>query len=178
VQKIREVEMVKRVMFVVGVLLFLLNGSPKAEEVVRIAYVDMDRVFGEYVETQKASQELNKEITARRQEITKLENEINTLKEELSTQEILLSKEEKLKRTQEINQKILDLQKYVRDVDIDLSRKEESMTKKLITEILSAVKKVGEKEEYTLVLRKDSLLYSKEDMDLTDEVIKVLNKGR
>ncbi len=169
--------MLKKIL-ILGMLLVLFAGSAKTADLAKVGYVDMDRVFDEYTETQKASQELNKEINARRKEITKLENEITSLREELTTQEALLSKEERLKRAQEINQKILDLQKYVRDVEIDLARKEETMTKKLITEILSVIKKVGEKEGYTLILRKDSLLYGGEGMDLTDEVIKVLNKGK
>ncbi len=167
-----------RKILILGMLLILFAGLVKAEDLAKVGYVDMDRVFDEYTETQKASQELNKEINARRKEITKLENEITSLKEELNTQEALLSKEERLKRAQEINQKIFDLQKYVRDVEMDLARKEETMTKKLITAILSVIKKVGEKEEYTLILRKDSILYGGEGMDLTDEVIKVLNKGK
>ena len=170
--------MIKKMIFVVGVLLFLLSFQGRAEDLARVGYVDMDRVFDEYTETRKASQELNKEITARRKEITKLENEIDTLREELDTQEALLSKEERLKRAKEINQKILDLQKYVRDVEMDLARKEGAMTKKLITGILSVIKKVGEKEGYTLILRKDSILYGGEGMDLTDEVVKALNKGK
>lgn len=167
-----------RKILVLGMLLVLFAGSGRAADLAKVGYVDMDRVFDEYTETQKASQELNKEINARRKEITKLENEITTMREELNTQEALLSKEEREKRIKEFNQKILDLQKYVRDVEMDLARKEETMTKKLITEILNVIKKVGEKEGYTLILRKDSILYGGDGMDLTDEVIKVLNKGK
>ena len=170
--------MVKRAIFVVGIFLLLLSFQGRAEDLDKVGYVDMDRVFDEYTETQKASQELNKDITARRKEITKLENEITSLREELNTQEALLSKEERLKRAQEINQKIFDLQKYVRDVEMDLARKEETMTKKLITAIYNVVQEIGRKEGYTLILRKDSILYGGEGMDLTDEVIKVLNKGK
>lgn len=167
----------KRVGFIVGMLFFILVVQGRTENLAKVGYVDMDRVFDEYTETQKASQELNKEITDRRKEITKLENEITTLKEELTAQEVLLSREEKLKRSQEINQKILDLQKYVRDVEMDLARKEESMTRKLVTVIYNVVQEIGGKEKYILILRKDSILYGREDMDLTDEVIRVLNKG-
>jgi len=170
--------MMKRVGFIVGMLLLLLVSQGRVEDLAKVGYVDMDRVFDEYTETQKASQELNKEINARRKEITKLENEITSLREELNTQEALLSKEERLKRAQEINQKIFDLQKYVRDVEMDLARKEETMTKKLITAIYNVVQEIGRKEGYTLILRKDSILYGGEGMDLTDEVIKVLNKGK
>lgn len=170
--------MMKKVGFIVGMLLLLLVSQGRAEDLAKVGYVDMDRVFAEYIEARKATQELNKEYNARRKEIIKLESEINTLREELTTQEALLSKEERLKRAQEINQKILDLQKYVRDVEMDLARKEGTMTKKLITTILSVIKKVGEKEGYTFILREDSILYGGEGMDLTGEVIKVLNKGK
>ena len=169
--------MLKKIL-ILGMLLILFAGPGRAEDLDKVGYVDMDRVFDEYTETQKASQELNKEINARRKEITKLENEITSLREELNTQEALLSKEERLKRAQEINQKIFDLQKYVRDVEMDLARKEETMTKKLITAIYNVVQEIGRKEGYTLILRKDSILYGGEGMDLTDEVIKVLNKGK
>lgn len=170
--------MVKRVIFVMGVLLLLLSFQGRAADLAKVGCVDMDRLFDEYTETQKASQELNKEIGARRNEIDKLEKEINSLRAELTTQEALLSKEERLKRAQEINQKILDLQKYVRDVEMDLARKEEAMTKKLITVIYNVVQEIGRREGYTLILRKDSILYGGEGMDLTDEVIKILNKGK
>ena len=170
--------MIKRVIFIAGVLIFLLGLKGQAADLNRVGYVDIDRVFSEYTETQKAKQELNKETTTRRKEITKLENEITTLEEELNAQELLLSKEERLKRAQEINQKILDLQKYVKDVQMDLVRKEDIITRKLFTEMTNAIKRVGEKEGYALILRKDSLLYGEEGMELTDKVIKVLNKGR
>ena len=171
--------MMKRVGCIVGVLLVLLVSQGKAEDLAKVGYVDMYRVFNEYIEAQKARQELNKEITARQKEFTKLENEITSLVEELNTQEALLSKEERRKRIKEINQKMLDLEKYKRDVNLDLARKEEARIRKLHTEISSAIKKVGEKEGYTLILEKNSILYDGgEGMDLTDEVIKILNKGK
>jgi len=168
---------------ILGVLLiFLFLGGfirvAKAELVVNIAHVDVQKVFDEYSKTKdfqalwdSQKEEANKKIEAKRKEIEKLS-------EELKTQELLLTEEAKEKRKEEIIAKTQELNEFMKFISQEINKKNEEYSEGIFKDIKLKVKEIAEREGYRFVFYKDALIYvtPEPEFDLTEKVIHELNQ--
>ncbi len=163
-------------------LIFLFLGGfirvAKAELVVNIAYVDVQKIFNEYNKTKdfqaiwdSQKEEANKEIEAKRKEIEKLS-------EELKAQELLLTEEARKKREEEIIAKTQELNEFIKFISEDINRTNDKYSEEIFKDIRLKVKEIAEKEGYRFVFYKDALIYATPELefDLTERVISELNQ--
>jgi Skp family chaperone for outer membrane proteins len=163
----------------------------------RIVIVDLNQVFNEYYKTPIASAKLkdtvdsyNKEqedmITAYKKQI----DELNKLREDQEkpeyTQEV---REQKKKAVQE---KLAETQKTQRDIDEYkrshqqiLEQQTQRMRQTILTEIKDVINKEARDAGYLMVLDKSGntlngvppVVYSQDALDITDDIVKILNKN-
>ena len=88
----------------------------------------------------------------------------------------MLSGDAKKKKEDEIKDKIKELREFSEITRNDLLKKRNDMWKAIFDEIKAVVQDKGKKEEYTLIFDDKALLYKIDGMDLTDEIIQILNK--
>lgn len=126
-----------------------------------IGYIDVQKVFKEYKETNKAQVELGKQEESYKKEFEESQKKLEKAeKEGKSTEDI-----EKLR--EELEKKLSPKRK-------ELLRLNEQLTTKLQMEILAAADKVAKKVGIDLVLDKQVVITG--GMDLTEMVVNELNK--
>lgn len=150
--------------------IFLVRDFSFAE--VKFGYVDLNKIFNNYRKTIKADEELEKIQEKKQKEREKLVSQVRKLKDEME----LLSDEGKKKKQQEINQKIKELQEFDRDTRNKLLKKRDDAAKEIIDELDIVIKDMGKKEGYTFIFNERFILYGDKSYDLTDKVLKTLNK--
>ncbi|MFH1577826.1 MAG: OmpH family outer membrane protein [Candidatus Omnitrophota bacterium] len=157
----------------VGVLvLFFAITSVHAEE--KMAYVDLARVFDEYEKTKdydKLLAEKQKDYEAKRE--SKL-GEVKGIQEQLG----LLSEGERVSRESELEDKIAKLQEFDRNATQDLRKERDEKVQGIFKDIKDAIDAYSKKEGFSLVFDKRALVFYTLKIDITDEVLKVLNKKR
>ena len=89
----------------------------------------------------------------------------------------MLSESEKKKRQKEIEDRIVSLQKRAESARQELATKERQLTESIIKTIQVVITEIAKKENFNLILEKDSILYCEDAVDLTDKVIEALNKA-
>jgi len=149
----------KSLIFLFFCLCFLMGlglRPARADLVVKIGYVDLERIFRGYEKTRELEAKLKLEndadqqmLSERRQEI---EKEIEKLKEELKMQESILSESAREEKQAEIQRKT--------------------------EELPLIIKSIAEKEGYRFVFDVRSLFYAtpEKEFDLTDKVLARLNE--
>lgn len=150
--------------------IFLVKDFSFAE--VKFGYVDLNKIFNKYKKTIKADDELEKIQEKKQKKREKLVSRIRKLKDEME----LLSDEAKKEKQENINQKIKELQEFDRDARNELLKKRDDAAKEIINELDLAIKNIGKKESYTFIFNEKSILYSDKSHDLTDTLLKILNK--
>ena len=168
--------------FMVG----LSVNTARADLVVKIGYVDLERIFNEYEKTKELEAKLKMEneadgemLSERRQMI---EKEIDKLREELETQALMLSESAKEKKQAEIEDRIEELDEfsvYIERRSIDREAKyTDVILKDLDLRLPSIIKSVAEKEGYRFVFDRRSLFYvtPEKEFDLTGRVLAQLNE--
>jgi len=159
----------------VGVLIIIfclaLSGSAFCAEL-KIGYVNMRKVFYEYKKTKEFNKELEKEDTKVKEEIEKRTQGVRKFRDEMD----LLSKEAQKKREPEMRQKIMDLDDFRKNKVDGILQKKEEMFKEIRNDIIDVSGEYSKKKGYDIVFDEALFVYSLKKYDITDDIIKKLNK--
>ncbi len=168
--------------FMVG----LSVNAARADLVVKIGYVDLERIFNGYEKTRelevklKTENEADGEMLSERRQM--IEKEIDRLTEELETQALMLSESAKEKKQAEIERRAEELDEfsvYIQRRSIDREAKyTDAILKDLDLRLPSIIESIAEKEGYRFVFDVRSLFYvtPEKEFDLTDKVLARLNE--
>jgi len=129
--------------------------------------------FGEYGKTKDYDKTLNEKQNAYRTEIDNKTNEVKQFQDKVN----LLSDKEKEAKKAEFETKVKGLQDFERQKLTDLRKEQDERMKEIFKDIEDAVKQYAEKEGYTLVFNDRVFVYQTKNMDITDKVMDILNKG-
>ncbi len=153
----------------------MLVAAPSfAGEMSKVGYVSAAKVFDEYEKTKNADEELMKKGKKKNTEREKLVEDINKLKDEVA----LLSKEAREKRQDELNEKIRKLQDFDRDTKTALQRERNDAAKEIFKEIDDAIRTYGEDNNYDAIYDDRVFVYVDKGHDITQDIIKLLNRKR
>ncbi|MDI6605768.1 MAG: OmpH family outer membrane protein [Candidatus Omnitrophota bacterium] len=138
----------------------------------KFAYVDLSRVFSEYKKTKDYDKVLSEKEKKYTEERDKKVNEIKQFEDKMN----LLSEKNKESKKQELDKKIKDFQEYDRLQQTDLRKEQDEKMKDILQDIEEAVKSYSQKENFTMVFNDRVLVFQDKKLEITDEVIKILNK--
>ena len=150
--------------------LFLTTSFVYAEE--KLAYVDLGRIFDEYKKTKEYDKVLEKKQKDYEQEREKKLDEVKKLQEKLS----LLSEEERETRKNDLENKITKLQEFDRSQTQDLRKQRDERVQEIFKDIRKAIETYAKKQGIALVFDKRGLTYEVKNLDITAQVLKILNK--
>jgi len=169
--------MVRKMAFVVAVVFALslfcagVQDLAYAKEL-KVGYVDLIKAFDEYSKTKESSKSVEEKGKIKEEERKRIVDDIKKLKDE----QALLSDKAKAEKQALIDNKIKGLQEF------DLKARDEllKIRNEAIAGIMKDIEKVvmdySKEAGYDLILNSRTLLYGIEQLDLTNEIIKRLNK--
>ncbi|MFH0855989.1 MAG: OmpH family outer membrane protein [Candidatus Omnitrophota bacterium] len=166
--------MKKVLMVLCGVVLsaFVLTGVAQAAD--KFAFINLARAFSEYSKTKdfdKTLTEKEKNYTAERD---KKLGELNALKDKFN----LLSDKEKEAKKSELENKAKAIKDFITQKETSLRKEQEDKMKEVLKDIETTVKSYAEKEGFALVFNDRVLVYQTKSMDITDQIIGILNKSK
>lgn len=138
----------------------------------QIGFVDIGKSFDEYQKTKDADQLLEVKGEAKQQEREKKVEEIKRLKDEMG----LLSEEARKKKQAELDEELKGLQDFDVKVRDELRRERDSIVRDILKEINEIINEYGSKHGYGVILNDRVLLYGREEMDVTGQIIQILNE--
>jgi len=163
----------KRLTLLIAAL--LLAATPALAQ--KIGFVDLQKALNMSTAGQKAKEEISTKFKSYQDDINKRQEELKKLKEDLEKQSILLSEEARAQKERDFQRKVKDFQRFAKDVEEELQQKDAYHTRQILEELEGIIKDIGKKGGYTMILERteSSVLYGDDSVDLTDQVIEVLN---
>jgi Skp family chaperone for outer membrane proteins len=177
--------------------LVILSAASSAHAQVKLGIVDMNAVFTAYYKTKDAEAKLNdaraaakKELDERLETLKKSMDEINKLNQEVEKPE--LSKDGKDKAAKTRDEKVQEARNLDREISEFRGTRERQlqeqfmrMRKDIVEDIMKTVNEKVKASGYDLVMDKSGMsmgqipvvLYSRTDMDFSNELISTLNKN-
>ena len=163
---------------IIGLFLSLSVAELKAEA--KIGYVDIQKALESTKAGKAAKKSLEKEIQKIQANIKKEEEELRKGSEDLKRKESVLSESVMQKQQAALQQKYLSLQQSIAQNQMTVQKKEQELTEPIVKKILEVASKIGKSEGYDLILQKSemSVVWGKSSLDLTDRVIKEVDKKK
>lgn len=155
------------VVFVLGILVSTVNAADK------FGFIELGKIFNEYNKTKDYDKVLSGKENAYETERDKKVDEIKQLQDKMN----LLSDKEKETKKTDLEDKIKSLQEFDRQKQADLRKESNEKRAEVMKDIDSAIKSYAAKEGYTLVFNEVGVVYNSKEMDITDKIIELLNKG-
>lgn len=149
-----------------------VSGTLQAQEL-KLGYVDISRLFDDYYKTK----EFDKILEAKNNEFEKERNaKIEAIRESQGKLG-LLTDEKKTELEAEIEKLKADLLEFDRQKRTDLTKERNEKIREILLEIEKIVSDYAEKEKYSLILNDRVLIYGGETMNLTQNILAILNTG-
>jgi len=137
-----------------------------------LAYIDLGKIFSEYQKTKDFDEVLEEEKKDKQTKREKMVETIRKIKDELE----VVSSKAKEKKQAEMDQKIKELQEFDREINTELRRKYDSSVREILKEIDSTIKVFGQKEKFDIIFDSRMLLYTNDSLNITDQILKILNE--
>ncbi len=167
------------VVMVVG-LLFASMPAFAQTAVPKLGYVDLQKALNEIEEGKKIKAQLEKDFKAKQTQLDKKQQEVVKLKEQFEAQAAMLSEDARRQKGAEFQQKMYELQQLYVSLQGELATKEGEATKKIFEKMRKIIEGIGKEQSYTMIFERteSSVLYAKDGMDLTKELVKRYNAGK
>lgn len=158
----------------------LLTGPAAAAESVRIAVVNQQRALASSNEGRAAEKALKSLIQKKRTQLEPLEQELKRLQEEFESQKYVLSRSALEERKLDLLKRQRDLERSMREAEDDLEIENRRLMQPLVKRIEQALSEIGKEKDFTVILeiKSAAVLYAEESIDITDLVIRKLNKKK
>ena len=148
----------------------------------KVGYIDMAYILGTVDEYNKASDLLDKNIENWKKEIEIKKLELEQIKDQLNTERIILTPElikDRELEIQDFASEIIRLQEKRFGPNGDMIIKRSKLMQPLQDQVMSIVKQVAEESKYDFIFDRSStasMLYSVKNYDISDLVIKRINR--
>lgn len=144
-------------------------------EDVKIGYIDMQRALNEVEEGASAKKALKKEFDEKQKVIDEKQNKLKALKDELDARGNLMKPEVKQDKLNELQKEYVETTQTFQQLQQELSKREGDLTQEIFKKMGVVIQTMAEEGNYTLILERQTVLFGKPALDLTNELIRRYN---
>ena len=157
----------------VFILALTVGGYAQGAELKKVGYVDLSRIFDDYIKTKEYDGVLEKKHSEYETVRNKRLDKIREAQGKLA----LLKETERTKLQQDMEKDRNDLLEFDRQQQTELKKERDEKIREILLEIEKVVHDFAEKEQFSLILNDRVLIYGGKEMDVTDKVLKLLNES-
>ena len=160
----------------------LYSHSLHAQKSVRIGYIDTEYILENINEYSIANTELDSKVVKWKSEIEARLKSLDDEKKKLNNERVLLTSELILEREEDlqiIETEILDYQQKRFGPGGDLIIQKKQLMQPIQDQIFTAVQEIANSKEYDIIFNKSDviMLYSADRYDISDRVLKTINRS-
>lgn len=141
-----------------------------------IGVIDWRAAIFSSKEAKKQNTRLEKEFKKDTQKLQSLESAISGNRNKLEKNRELLSAEQKERLLEELQNDLLEYQNLGQKLQQSLQSKENKFIESQTPKMKEALEKISEEKNLHAILTKDAIIYGRLTVDITEDVIKYLNK--
>ncbi|MFT3717676.1 OmpH family outer membrane protein [Pseudorhodoferax sp.] len=145
----------------------------QAEEVVRIGFINIDRLLREANPAKQGQSKLEAEFSKREKDLMEAGNQLKSASEKFEREAPTMAESQRAARQRQLAEQDRDFQRKRREFQEDLNARKNEELQQVIDKANRVIKQVAETEKYDAILQEAA--YINPRLDITDKVIKALN---
>ena len=169
--------------FIICVLLLVtchlsLVTLSSAAELMKIGYIDLQRIVYESEAGKKAKSELDALIKSKQAVVDEKRKTLEKLKSDLEKQASALSPEARKAKQDEYEKNEREFLRFAQDSETELRKKDAELKEMIVKEVFELMDKIGKEEGYTMILDRSMVIYGNKEIDITNIIIKKYNESK
>ncbi len=167
-----------RFLTVLGLVAALgIAAAARAEEL-KIGVVDLDQALNATEEGKSAREELERKQREARSKVQPMVERFETLQKEIQGKRFVLSEQVLREKQLDLFELRNEIESQMKELEGKLKVDQERIVGPLRKKLIDIVQRIGREQGYTLIIERGTpgLLYSREALDVTDEVIAQFDK--
>ena len=162
----------KKIFFIFFFLTFCTNIFAQD----KIVYLDVNRLINESDAGKYLNVELNKINKSNIEEFKKIENSIKSEEEKILKQKNILKADEFNLKVNELRDKYKSYQELKNNKNEEITKIRNNAAGKILEIVNEILSKYSNKKEISLIIEKKNIVIGKTELDVTNEILKLLNK--
>ena len=162
----------KKISFIIFFLFFCTNILAQD----KIVYLDINRLLNESEAGKYLNSELNKINNSNIEEFKKIENTIKSEEEKILKQKNILKTEEFNSKVDELRDKYKSYQDFKNNKNEEINKIRNDAGSKILKIINEILSDYSTDKEISLIIEKKNIVIGKTQLDITDDILKLLNK--
>ena len=144
----------------------------------KIGFVDLQKVVQSTSTGKAAKESLEKEFNKIKKEIDQKEADLTKMKEDLDKKKSAYSEAVFNRKMSEFQQEVMKHQEMLAKNNNEIRKKERDLTQPVIDSILQIVEKKAKDENYSVIFEKQTVLWAKTDLEITDQIVEEYEKNK
>ncbi|MBC8198902.1 MAG: OmpH family outer membrane protein [Desulfobacterales bacterium] len=145
----------------------------------KVGYVNLQRLVSESKMGKKASKDIQKLRKQKQKVVSAKLKEVNKLRDLINNKGDKMAAAEKRDVLENLQKAYKEYQRLVADAKDDIVRGDRKLVSTILEKANKILKKVAKKYKYTIIIKDPNAVgYLDPDVDITDKVIKELNKKK
>ena len=162
--------------FVIFFFCFFWFGSAHAADVAKIGILNMQRVLSTSDPGKAAQAEIKAQRDKMLQDLKEKGAEIDALGKQFERESMVMSKEKREEKEREYRIRINDFKSLEKRYNTQSQDLQKKLLNKIVKDVFALAKELGKNKGYLLIIRSEGVVYSPSAIDITDELIKQMNK--
>lgn len=160
-------------------LAVLLSGSVFAADM-KIGYIDLQKAIQGTTTGKKAKKDLETEFNAKKKELQAKEADLKKQGQEFDKKAAVLSEEVRNQKQMEFQQEMIKFRELVAKSQQDIQKREQDLTTPILDKMNKVIEDFAQKNGYTMILERTAhnVLWSKKEIDITDEIVSAYEKTK
>ena len=145
----------------------------------KVGYINLQRLVSESKMGKAASKDIQKLREQKEKIVSAKLREVNRLRDLINNQGAMMTAAEKSDVLENLQKAYKEYQRLVADAKEDIVRGDKKLVATILQKADEVLKKVAKKYKYTIIIKDPNAVgYLDPDVDITDKVIKELNKKK
>ena len=142
----------------------------------QIVYINMEKLFNESIVGISFNEKISKLSKSNQEKIKNLEEEIKTEDNNINSKRNILSEEELKNKINDLNEKIKRYQTILKKNQDDINKKKIDGSNIILNNLKPILSEYSKKNSISMVLQKQNVVIGKKELDITEDIIKILNE--
>ena len=158
------------------IIIFFLSYFSNVFAQDKILYLDVSRLLNDSDVGKYLNTELSKINKSNIDEFKKIENSIKSEEENILKQKNILKTEEYNSKINDLKNKFNSYQELKNRKNMEINQKRNNAANKILKVINEILSKYSSEKEISLIIEKKNIVIGKTQLDITDDILKLLNK--
>ena len=155
------------------ILFFIFTSTSNAQN---IAFIDMDIILKNSKLGISINKQIDKKTEAGQNNLKQMEEEIRKKDSELNKQKNIISEEEFQKKVKVLNKDLQNYQQALQENRDIINNYKISATSKLLKNLKPILAEYSIEKNISIIFQKKDLIIAKNSLNITDDIIEILNK--